>query len=204
MKEKTTPTTNKQPSRKIKIIANTITVLMTLLIILFIYFGIKKGIFSSDESLVNYMKQFGAIAPLLFILIQIIQVIFPVIPGGASCLAGVLAFGPIPGFIYNYIGLCIGSIIVFFLSRNYGMKLIEKLFCQETIDKYLKYIKTKKFDKIFFWGILLPGAPDDLLCYMSGITTMSFKTFLWIILLGKPLTLVFYSAGLDIFQLIFS
>ena len=29
------------------------------------------------------------------------------------CAAGVLIFGPYAGFIYNYIGICIGSIIIF-------------------------------------------------------------------------------------------
>ena len=45
------------------------------------------------------------------------------------------------------------------LSRNFGLPLIKKLFKEETINKYLKYIRTKKFEAIFFWGILLPGAP---------------------------------------------
>ena len=73
---------------------------------------------------------------IIFILLQIAQVVFPVIPGGASCLAGVLAFGPLLGFIYNYIGLVLGSLVAFLLSRIYGIKIVEKLFSEETINKY--------------------------------------------------------------------
>lgn len=182
----------------LKIIIHIFTVLFTIAIILFIIYGIKEGIFSSNKNMVFYIKKMGIIAPLLFILIQTIQVIFPVIPGGASCLAGVIAFGPIEGFVYNYIGLCLGSVIAFLFSRKYGVKLIQKLFKQETIDKYMGYIKEHKFDKIFFWGIFLPGAPDDLLCYIAGITNMRLKTFITIILIGKPLALIGYSIGIEI------
>lgn len=174
------------------------TIIITILLCIFIIYGLKEGIFSSNKELVIYMKKLGIIAPLLFIIIQIIQVVFPVIPGGASCAAGVLAFGPIWGFIYNYIGLCLGSILAFLISRKYGMKIIHKLFKEETIDKYLSYIHEHKFDKIFFWGIFLPGAPDDLLCYIAGITKMKLKTFIIIIILGKPLALLGYSIGLNL------
>lgn len=186
----------------LKTLFGIITLFTTILIIIFIIYGIKDGIFSSNQEMVIYIKKFGWIAPLIFILIQIIQVVFPVIPGGASCLAGVIAFGPIIGFIYNYIGLCLGSIIAFFLSKKFGIKLIHKLFKAETVNKYVHYIETKKFDKIFFWGIFLPGAPDDLLCYIAGLTRMNTKTFIFIIILGKPLALLGYSFGIGLLPLL--
>jgi len=184
---------------KLKNIFKIITIIITILLIIFIIYGLKLGIFKDKEILVNYIKQFGLFAPLFFLLLQIIQVVFPVIPGGASCLAGVLAFGPVLGFVYNYLGLVIGSIIAFNLSRKYGLKLIKKLFSEETINKYLDYIRTNKFDKVFFLGIFLPGFPDDLLCYVAGVSKMSFKKFLIIILLGKPLALLFYSLFIELF-----
>ncbi|MDD3340947.1 MAG: TVP38/TMEM64 family protein [Bacilli bacterium] len=188
----------KEKNNTFKWVIQAFTILFTIAIIAFIIYGIKEGIFSSNKEMLQYIKKMGYIAPLLFIFIQIVQVIFPVIPGGASCLAGVIAFGPIEGFIYNYIGLCLGSAIAFLLSRKYGMKLIQKLFKPETTEKYMQYIKEHKFHKIFFWGIFLPGAPDDLLCYIAGITNMSFKTFIIIIILGKPLALLGYSFGIGI------
>lgn len=184
---------------KLKRIMTIITIIITVLLIAFIIYAIKMNLLTSPKILVSKIKSYGLIGPIIFLLIQIIQVIFPVIPGGASCLAGTLAFGPIEGFIYNYIGLTLGSIVAYMLSRNFGLPLIKKLFKEETISKYLKYIKTKKFEKIFFWGILLPGTPDDLLCYIAGISELTFNKFLIIILLGKPLTLIFYSLFVNLF-----
>ncbi len=183
----------------LKKIMTIVTILTTILLILFIVYGLKVGFFESNDALIRQIRQYGIIGPLFFLLIQVVQVIFPVIPGGASCFAGVLAFGPFEGFLYNYLGLCVGSIAAFYLSRRYGLPLIKKLFKEQTVDKYLGYIKTKTFERIFFWGILLPGAPDDLLCYIAGISDITSKRFVYIILLCKPLTLIFYSCFMKYF-----
>ena len=170
-----------------------ITILITSIIIGFVLYGIKLGIFEDKTILIHYMKQFGIYAPIIFIIFQILQILCPFIPGGISCLAGVLAFGPILGFIYNYIGIVLGSCIAYFLAKKYGLLLIENLFKKETIDKYLNYIQNHYFSKIFIVGIFFPGFPDDLLCYISGISNMKFKQFIKIILFGKPIALLSYS-----------
>ena len=177
----------------IKKILNIIPIIITILLFIFIIYALKLGILEDKKLLIEYMKKFGIFASLIFILLQIGQVVFPVIPGGASCLAGVLAFGPIKGFIYNYIGLILGSLLAYLLSKKYGMKIVEKLFPKKITNKYLKYVKDNKFTTIFFLGIFLPGLPDDLLCYIAGLSQISFKTFLFIIIIGKPFGLIFYS-----------
>ena len=183
----------------IKLLFRVVTVIITLLFVLFVIYGLRLGIFADKMVLVSYIRKFGIIAPIFFILLQVFQVIFPVIPGGASCLAGVLAFGPLLGFIYNYIGLVLGSVFVFFLTRKYGVRLLYKLFDSDTIEKYLIFIRTNRFNRIFFFGILLPGLPDDLLCYVAGVSKISFKKFLFIILIGKPLALIMYSIFINLF-----
>lgn len=123
-------------------------------LVCFIIYAVKLGVLEDKEVLVSYINSLGFIAPFFFLFLQIFQVVFPVIPGGASCLAGVLAFGPIEGFIYNYVGLILGSIIVYLLVEKYGLKIIYKLFDKSLVDKYLKYIKNNTFKKIFFLRIL--------------------------------------------------
>ena len=176
-----------------KLLIKIVTIIITIFLVCFIIYAVKLGLLEDKEVLVSYMNSLGFIAPFFFLFLQAFQVVFPVIPGGASCLAGVLAFGPIEGFIYNYVGLTLGSIIVYLLVGKYGLKIIYKLFDKTLVDKYLKYIRNNTFKKIFFLGILFPGAPDDLLCYIAGISNINLKEFIIYILLGKPLTLIFYS-----------
>lgn len=176
-----------------KLIFKLLTVIATILIIIFVIYGFSLGIFKDKFILIDYMKRFGIFAPIFFIVLQAFQVVLPVIPGGASCFAGVLAFGGVLGFIYNYIGLIIGSIIVFLLSRKYGIKIMNKIFSKETLDKYLPYLEDKRFEMLFFFIIFLPGLPDDIFCYIAGLSKIKLSKFIIILLIGKPLTLLAYS-----------
>ena len=188
---------------KSKLILNILTIIGIVAVIFFIYFAVKERWFLDNEILLTKIKSFGLLAPLCFILIQIVQVVLPVTPGGASCLVGVMAFGAVGGFIYNYVGLVLGSICSFLLSRKFGMSIINKLFKEKDIKKALDKINNSKYDLIFFLIILLPGLPDDLFCYISGITKMSLKKFTLIILICKPLTLLVYSICFQFFPIIF-
>jgi len=174
------------------------TTLITILAIIFIAYALKLGLFEDKLILVNYIKSLGIIAPIIFIILQIIQVTIPIIPGGITNLAGVLAFGPILGFIYNYIGLTIGSITAYYLGKKYGLKLIRKIFEEETMNKYLPYINNKRFQNIYFITIILPAFPDDLLCYIASLSTMKFKTYIKINLIGKIISLSIYSIFMNL------
>lgn len=167
------------------------------LMCIFIIYGYKAGIFSDMQSLQDFIKGFGMWAAVIFLMIQIIQVIIPILPGGISCLIGVVIFGSYMGFLYNYIGICIGSILVFLISKKYGRPLVRTVIGEKAFNKYIGWVEhKKKFEKMFAIAIFFPVAPDDLLCYIAGLTKMELKKFTAIILLGKPMSIALYSAGL--------
>ena len=161
-------------------------------------YGVYTGLFSSQEKIIEIVKNFGFWGPAAFFVIQIVQIVIPIIPGGLTCVAGVLAFGPGLGFVYNYISIVIGSVLVFFLSKRFGMPLIQKIFPVKTIEKYEGWLdKGKKFEIFFAVAIFMPIAPDDLLCYLAGLTKMSYKKFVIIIILCKPLSIFAYSMSIN-------
>lgn len=177
---------------------NYITIIGLLLTMIFMIYGIHNGILTSQAKMQAFITNAGILAPLLFIFIQIIQVVLPIIPGGITLGIGVIIFGPIYGFIYNYIGICIGSIINFILARNYGKTFIKNMISQKNYDKYIGWLeKGEKFDIFFILAILLPVAPDDILCLIAGLTSMSLKKFILIILTCKPWSIAAYSIGLS-------
>ena len=172
---------------KAKTIINITSVLIILISIYLGYKGYKMGIFTSVESLQKFLQNYGIWAPIIFMLLQILQIVVPVIPGGITTAFGVVMFGPFWGFIYNYISVCIGSIIVFLISRFFGKEVVLSIFGEKNF---------KKYDKFFAWAIFLPFAPDDFLCYFSGLTDMEFKTFVKIIVFCKPPSIFVYSMAL--------
>lgn len=151
------------------------------------------------------LQGFGLLAPLAFIAIQIIQTVLPIIPGGVSSAVGIIVFGPLEGFIYNYVGLLIGAYLAFRLVRRYGKQFILKVVEKKTYDKYIGWLeKGKKFDFFFALAIFLPGMPDDILCMICALTTMSTKRFMLINLLCKPFGLILYSFGMKEILLLLS
>ncbi|MEI5992685.1 hypothetical protein A5880_000207 [Enterococcus sp. 4G2_DIV0659] len=161
-----------------------------------IYF-IRLGVFKDVEALRGLVGDSVILGPVLFMLIQIIQVVIPIIPGGISCAAGVLIFGPFAGFIYNYVGIAIGSVIIFLLGRQYGKPFILSLVSDKTYNKYIGWLDNeKRFERLFALAIFLPIAPDDALCLMAGLTKMSLKKFTLIIILAKPVSIFLYSLAL--------
>lgn len=175
----------------------TFSIILTILGFILIFYLFNNNL--SAQQLTLLLKSAGIFAPLLFILIQIIQCIIPIIPGSVSCIIGVALFNPIGGFIYNFIGISIGSTINFLLAKKYGNKLVLKLVSKNSYDKYITWLEKKdKFNKLFALAMLLPCLPDDLLCFLAGLTPMSFKKFILIILICKPWSILAYSIGLDI------
>ena len=180
----------------VKKATNFTTLVLIGALIIFSVYGYQKGIFTSRDHLELFIRQSSFWGPLLFIVIQIAQVVIAVIPGGLTCLAGVVFFGPWYGFIYSAVGIIIGSCINFYLARRYGEKFIRLFVSDETYEKTKKkFLTGKKFDVVFTAAILLPCAPDDVLCMLAGLTDMSWRKFLTILFLGRPVTIVVYSLG---------
>ncbi|MFQ6860593.1 MAG: TVP38/TMEM64 family protein [Beduini sp.] len=184
-------------NKNIKRWTHFITAIVIISMGLFLYYGLENNLFSDMDSLKQFIAEGGIWGPLIFVLIQIIQVVIPIIPGGVSCAAGVVLFGPWAGLLYNYVGIVIGSFINFYLARKYGTTLVKSFVSESTYDKYSNWLdKGKKFDKFFALAIFFPVAPDDFLCMLAGLTKMSLKRFSAIILLGKPASIAMYSLTL--------
>ena len=163
----------------------------------FTIYGMKSGILTDRSQMEALVSKSGIYGPLLFVLIQIVQVVIPIIPGGVTCAVGVVLFGAWEGLLYNYIGIVIGSFINFYLARRYGKCFVQALVKEETYEKYAGWLERgKKFDRFFALAIFFPCAPDDFLCMLAGLTRMSFKKFSTIILLGKPASIAIYSLAL--------
>lgn len=162
--------------------------------VFFMINGWTNGHFNSIDTLRIYISSYGIWAPLILTLIQMLQVILPVLPGFMGCIVGAALFGAAGGFWINYIGISVGSIAAYYLAKHFGIQLVDKMI---TIEKYEKHIqrinKSRSFTIILFLSILLPLAPDDFLCYFSGLINMSTKKFITIIVTAKPWCILFYS-----------
>lgn len=153
----------------------------------------KRGLFSNQKELENFIQSFGVWADIIFCLFQSIQVVFPIIPGGISCFAGVAIFGALKGFILNYLGICTGSVLAFIIAKAFGRPLLLSVFGEKKVTRYENRLINANFTKLFAFLIFIPVAPDDFLCYLAGTTKMNLKTFALIIFTLKPFSISVYS-----------
>jgi len=183
--------------RTVKTLSNVALVFFSVLTIYAIYYLYQKGILTDQSKMKEFLGGYVLLAPFIFMAIQIISIIIPILPGGITSVVGVIVFGPLHGFIYNYLSIVIGSVIVFLISKRYGQRIVKILIGHKTYSKYANWLdKGKRFDKAFALAIFFPIAPDDILCYLAGLTKMSYRRYLLIIAFGKPLSILIYSLGL--------
>jgi uncharacterized membrane protein YdjX (TVP38/TMEM64 family) len=166
--------------KKIKILWYSLTFIPILLIVLGYIF--PSSFFQNQETIRNFVQQFGILAPIVFILLQITQVIITPFSHYAVSLAGGFIFGTWYGFLYNWIGRIIGTAIAFFLGRYFGRKIIKKLVKPETIKKYDNLFDRGKF--VLFLMYFLPLFPDDELSYLAGFSSIKAKIFLPLMIFG--------------------
>lgn len=141
-------------------------------------FQAMQSWFQSVVSLLGW----GAVV--VFVLLQVIQVVVTPISHYAVGALGGFIYGPYVGGALNWIGRMIGHSIAFFLSRKFGRPLAEKYVESSMLDKFDRYFSGRDVNGfnvqsfMLFLIYFLPLFPDDEISYVAGLTRMRFWTFL--------------------------
>ena len=156
--------------------------------------------FEDTETIKNIILSSGGWGIVIFFLIQFFQVIFAPIPAMATTLVGVAIYGPLVGSLISVAGVLLGSFFAFFLGRIFGRKVVVWIAGEEQTKKYCDLLNDKgKFLLVLMF--LFPVFPDDLLCLVAGITSMSFRFFFFASLITRPIG-IFVTAYVGSGQLI--
>ena len=178
----------KKIARKTKIKAAIVIGVVVLLFLYVIFDIIFKGpitsFLSNREEIIEAVQSLGVFGPIVFILIQTLQTVFAPIPGQVTGAVGGYLFGWW-GILWTLTGSVIGYFIVFLLSRHFGRPLLEKFFKKEALEKF-DFVTTDKHAAFaLFLIFLLPGLPDDMVCYLAGLTTIPIKNLMVLITVGR-------------------
>lgn len=139
----------------------------------------------SQEGLRDYIRSFGAASWLVFLALQFLQVFIALIPGELLESVAGFVFGPLWGTVLCYVGIALASVVVFSLTRQFGVRLVEVFISREKINQ-LRFLNTeKKRDLLIFLIFFIPGTPKDLLTYFAGLTEIRLGRFLLISMLAR-------------------
>lgn len=151
--------------------------------------GPLMQLLSNRDELVELINRAGLLAPLIYIVLQVVQVVVAPIPGQIVGGVGGFLFGHW-GILWTTIGSFIGFWLVFLIARKFGRPLIEKIFKKPAVEKFDFIINAKGSALIIFAIFLLPGFPDDLVCYIAGLTKLPMRKLMLISILGRFPTIV--------------
>ena len=150
------------------------------------YAGVPMVRFMNDpEGFREWVNEKGAVAPVLFVLMVLFQVVVAVVPGEPFEIAAGYAFGYFWGTALFMIGAMIGSAIIFLVVRRNGQSFCYLFFDREKISE-LKFLKNTKRNKALYFIIFaLPGTPKDMLSYFAGLSDMRFWQWMLISSIGR-------------------
>jgi uncharacterized membrane protein YdjX (TVP38/TMEM64 family) len=125
----------------------------------------------------------GSLGPLVFVALQALQVVFAPIPGQLTAVAGGFLFGWY-GLLYSIVGVTVGSAVAFWLSRRLGRPYVESALAPETLDRFDGVLEGTG-DVAIAVFFVLPGLPDDVVCFLAGLTPIGFRRFLVLSLFAR-------------------
>jgi len=133
------------------------------------------------DILLKYVEQGGPIVGVMF---PVIEAFVPILPLVGFVIINVAVFGFFFGYLYSWIGNCLGSFLLFILIRKVGGNKIEKKIEKSRYKGTLDKIKKKNMTVLFFL-YCFPFTPSFLISGASALTNMNTQQFLLTLLPSK-------------------
>jgi len=147
------------------------------------------------EAMRAWVGEFGAFAPLVFIIAQVAQVIVAPIPGQVTAVVGGYLFGPVAGTAYSMVGVTVGSVIAFLIAQRYGRPVVERMIDGALLDRFDGFVETLGVPGLFLF-VVIPGLPDDVICFLAGLAHFRLFVFVGVMFIGRlPAYIVTNFAG---------
>lgn len=126
-----------------------------------------------------------ALGVVAYLLLQVLQVVVALIPGGVIQILGGILFGNFWGTVLCLIGLLLGTAAVFFMVRKFGMPVVEAFVDAKGINRFSFLNDTKKLEITVFILFLIPGMPKDALTYLVPLTKIKPSRFIILSMLAR-------------------
>ncbi len=139
-----------------------------------------------SEIFLKYIETWGPVAAILF---PTLEAFFPVLPLVGFVIINVAVFGFFFGYVYSWIGNCLGSFLLFLLLKKVGAKKLEQKINKSKYRCTLDKIRKKELN-ILFLLYCFPFTPSFLLSGSAALTNMKTEKFLSILLPSKFIMLL--------------
>lgn len=140
--------------------------------------------FSDPQAVVASIRGCGLWGPVVLSLLFILQTFLAFIPGQALALAGGYVYGFTAGTAIAWASGVASGQAAFWLARRYGRRFAEKWVSPRLLDRWDKYAAGQGIG-FYVFTLLLPFFPNDAMCYVAGLGSISFRRFLIANFIGR-------------------
>jgi uncharacterized membrane protein YdjX (TVP38/TMEM64 family) len=149
-------------------------------------------VFSDRERLQGMLEGAGTLAPLLFLVLLVVQAVVAPLPAPALAIVGGYGFGVLEGFFLTWVGSLIGGVISFGISRRFGRGFVAGNARAVRLDRFMD----EHGAILVFVLRLIPLVSFDAISYAAGLSSIRFRAFLLATALGMmPGTFAFVYLG---------
>ncbi len=128
---------------------------------------------------------FEALGPLVPIFLATLESLIPALPLVAIVLVNVAAHGVVLGFLYSWVGTCLGCTIVFFFFRLACKDLFARWAVRsEKVRRAREWVNGVNPTALFLIAIL-PFTPSSFLNFAFGVSDFDAKKYLTTMLKAK-------------------
>ncbi len=129
------------------------------------------------ENLSVFLKYLEQGGPLVGVLLPVIEAFIPVLPLIGFVIINVAAFGFVLGYLYSWMGNCIGSFLLFLFIRKVGGKKFEEKIKKSKYKGTLEKIKKREVT-VLFYLYCFPFTPSFLISGTAALANMDTQIFL--------------------------
>jgi uncharacterized membrane protein YdjX (TVP38/TMEM64 family) len=140
-------------------------------------------LFADQERLREWVAGFGPWGPLASVALNVAQVLLAPVPGQFVGMANGYLYGVWLGTLYSMAGLVLGRGLAIALARRFGRRLVERLVDPVRLEHWDRIVD-QQGPLFFFLVFLFPFLPDDLLCFLVGLSRLSIPRMLVLAGLG--------------------
>lgn len=149
--------------------------------------------FEDTDSLLELIRRYDSYAVLIFVAVQFAQVTILPLPATLTTIAGFTVFGVGETLLYSSAAIIAGSMVAFAAGRTFGVRLAVWLCGAKSVAKYRELLKGRE-TLLLYAMFLLPIFPDDLLCVIAGLGSMSYRSFGVMMLISRPVGVLWTAA----------
>lgn len=145
------------------------------------------------DDIQKLLHRYSELGPLPGIAFPLVEAFLPFLPLVVFVVANASAYGLWLGFLYSWIGVSIGALLVFAVARKlsyrYGDRLRKRF---PKAQRFFEFVERKGFTPIFLLSCF-PFSPSIIVNVSAGMSKIKLHTFLVAVLLGKAVMIFMLS-----------